>query len=205
MYKTLTSLTLLTFATVLLTGCQQKETKENLTQTFINKKYSYSMELPKTWGAIQPYGESFTLNLYDDLEEVGPNLPTAFDEEDKNQYYLSIEVFSDQNTKRETGQSWFDFYDKMRLQGHTYTKQKLDDNTTEVTLFGKSKQTCGLVKIGKTNESLSFENKCFDNKNDVEFYKQTCRLIEHKNQLYSFCYNNENNIHSNIIKSIKFE
>lgn len=196
---------LVSFGMLLVLGNGCIKTKESSLQTFINKKYGYSMELPKTWGAIQPYGESFTLNLYDDLEEIGPDLPTAFDENDKNQYYLSVEVFSDQNAKRENSQSWFDFYDKLRLQGNTYTKQKLDDNTTEIIFFGKPNQTCGLVKIAETNGSLSLENKCFDNNNDVEFYKHTCRLIEHKNQLYSFCYNNENNIHSNIVKSIKFE
>lgn len=202
--KVLTLSILVIVVTAVLVGCQQKETIGSSLQTFVNNKYGYSIELPKTWGAIQPYGEAFTSNLYDELETIGPDLPTAFNN-DRDQYYLDVEVFSSENTKREPNQTWIDFYTKFRLEGTTYLIQKWDETTTEIALLGKSGQTCGQVKTGESESELSFESKCFDNKNDAEFYKRTCRLIEHGAKLYSFCYNNENNIHSGIMKSIKFE
>jgi len=196
-----------------LSGCswfQPAEPKaESQLQTFVNNTYGYSIELPKTWGAIQTFGGSFTPELYDDLEEIGPNLPTAFDENDRDQYFLSIEIFSDENSKRNPNESWLDFYTRFRLDEINYDIQKWDDTTAEVTLLGKSGEICQQVKVPNpdptdTSGLTFFESKCFDSNNDTEFYKRTCRLIEHGAKFYSFCYNNGNNVHSDIMKSLKF-
>ncbi len=145
-------------------------------QRYQNKKYGYTIELPKTWGAIQPYGASFT-ELYEDLETIGPNLPTAFDD-DRNKYYLDIEVFSDQTNQRQANETWLDWYKKLRIKNEKYESMNYVNDrkykVTEITLF--------------------------DEKGD---YKRSCNLLEKNNKLYTFCFNRNNNIHTEIIQSIE--
>lgn len=171
---------------VLLTGCQQTAKTDTSTyksegpfgiemETYENKKYGYTVQLPKSWGAIQPYGSSFTDNPYDEMETIGPLLGNSFN---PNEHYLDIEVFSDKSAKRESNQSWIDFYKKLRLEGVKYETRPIE-NTYQSTEFVLS-----------------------DNAGQ---YTRTCWLMENNNSLYTFCFHRDNNIHWSIIHSIKLQ
>lgn len=175
------------FSLFLLVGCEQPSTNNSSTyyksegpfsiemESYENKKYGYSLELPKSWGAIQPYGSSFTDNLYDEMETIGPLLGNS---SDPNEQYIDIEVFSDENARRETNQAWIDFYKKFRLEGVKYEATPIE-NTYSRTEFVLS--------------------------DDAGQYKRTCWLMENNNTLYTFCFHRDNNIHWDIIHSIKLK
>jgi len=77
-------------------------------ERYENKTYGYSIEVPKSCGAIMPYGENFTDNLYDEMEEIGPFIPRSAICES---CYLSLDVFTD----KEASESWVDFYKRIYL------------------------------------------------------------------------------------------
>lgn len=169
----------------LLTGCQKADTIETSVyktkgpfsiemETFTDQKYGYTLDLPKSWGAIQPYGSAFTDDPYDEMETIGPFLPHSMNI-NFNEHYLDIEVFTDEATLREPNESWIDFYKKLRLEDAKYEERRMDNN--------KFTEIIGL--------------------NDAGEYKSTCRLMEGNDSLYSFCYHRENNIHQDIINSIR--
>jgi hypothetical protein len=89
---------------------------------------------------------------------------------------IKIEVFSDENATRKPNQSWIDFYMNLRLTGTKYDKSSLSGIYAEIIRY-----------------------------NNDEKYKDTCRLYDHKNKLYVFCYHKDNNIHWDIIKSIELK
>lgn len=212
-------------ATALLSSCQaqtsQPPSNAGDAQTFVSKANGYSIELPKSWGSINVFGATFNPGLGDDMEELGPNLPTAIEPDDRIKYYISIEIFTKNNSHLKQKQSWLDFYKELRLQDTHYLENKFDDNTTDITLLAKPQPKCGLAlmtpaEAEKDGQAVihmmdapkyqqGFYSKCLEYKNATELYSRTCRLIERGDKLYSFCYNNTNNLHNSIIQSIKFQ
>lgn len=210
-----------TLTCVAFSACQQPSASTgDYWRTFTNKADGYSMKVPKTWGAISTWGGSFTPNLYDEMEEMGPDLPTTMDARDNEKYYIALEVFDKNASAMKPNQSLLDFYKELNLKDQHYLEDKIDDHNTEITLLSKPQPTCGMMLMkakdtsigivmlddsGKPmNDAPVFEQKCFDNNNNAEFYSRTCRLIEHNDKLYSFCYNNSNSLHNQIIQSVKF-
>jgi hypothetical protein len=145
--KKLTALLLTISAIVLLAGCGGK--------AYVNKTYGYSITVPQGWGAIQPFDGKFVL-LYDTAETIGP-------EGGSKDNFINMEVFTATNSARNAGESWPDFYKRIRLNhGEKYTVDTMKSNypVTDITLSDAG---------GK--------------------YEKTCRLIEGRNNLYVFCFN----------------
>ncbi len=144
-------------------------------ERYKNKMYGYTIEIPRSWGAIQPYGGTFTDNLYEEMETIGPYL-----ESDKVwREYFYIEVFNKENTYHtafEKHETLFDFYEEFRLENKKYTENKFWENQNEI------------------KEFIEYEEN--------GDYLNTHRLMLNENTLYVFSYNENNNIHQGIINSI---
>lgn len=87
---------------------------------------------------------------------------------------MTIEVW-DENTIRKSNQSLVDAYIDSRLNGLKYDKQDHSEKFARIVRYDSE---------GK--------------------YRDTCKLSEHKNKLYVFCYQQDNSIHTDIINSIEF-
>jgi len=109
-----------------------------------NVTYGYSLILPKSWGAIQPFDGKF-VPVYDDADTIGPKDGNADN-------YIEIDVFNGKNSARKLGESWLDFYKNTILnRGEKYTIGTVNNNypLTEVTLSdagGKYERTCDLME-----------------------------------------------------------
>jgi len=148
-------------------------------ERYKNKMYGYTIEVPKSWGAIFPMANIFTDNLYEEMETIGPYLKSR----EAWREYLGIEVFGDgrinvKRTLKEYG-SWFDFYESSWLKNKKYTSSE----------EGVNKEGCKLKKYVELSENGE--------------YLRTYKLIENKNRLYVFSYDKDNGIHENIIDSIE--
>jgi hypothetical protein len=151
--------------------------KGDAMERYHNKVLGYSIEVPKTWGAIYPFAGDFTDDLYDGMETIGPNLGTG----DNGKYYIWMESFSPDNTANnafEDYDSLFDFYEAFRLKNKEY----------EIIPWEKSTKGYDIREFLITNEE-----------------GRTHRVILNKERAFVFVYNRNNSIHQHIIESFEID
>lgn len=178
---------LLAVSSILLTGCQNQPKEEDKIYTpkgpfsyemekYENNKYGYTIDLPKSWGAIWPYAGNFTDNLSDDLETIGPLVPFSYGISPN----LDVEVFTNDNSARKANQKWIDFYKELRLEKN----EKYQETPIEIN------------KYPATDIELLNNNGA---------YQRSCWLLENNNKLYTFCFHKENHIALDIVRSIQLK
>lgn len=139
---------------VLLLGCSQEADGTPLEmETFVNSRYGYTVKVPKSWGAIEPFGDRFQDDLYFDLERIGPRLAPA---EQDDRHFIDIEVFNWSNTARNRGESWVDFYSRLRLDAAPYEVyyHQGEQPRTMVIISGR---TCWLMEANATLYVFCFD------------------------------------------------
>ena len=154
-------------------------------ERYHNKMLGYTIEIPKSWGAMYPMGGTFTDDLYDEMETIGPYLGNGTNNIGHN---IETEVFSHKNTNKnafEDYESLFDFYEAFRLENKNYiTREESNKIITE---------------------NAGYPIKEFDELNEDGEYLMTRRVMLSNDSAYVFIYNKNNNIHVNIIRSIEID
>jgi len=85
-------------------------------ETYVNQTYGYSVLLPSDWGWI---GEMMGFgDYYDDMTIIGPA-----DGYEYSKYQIYLEAWNDMNAGREEDESWVDFYERLRLDGVSNSKE----------------------------------------------------------------------------------
>jgi len=133
-------------------------------ERYQNDMYGYSIDVPESWGAITPYGSFFQEELYDEMETIGPFIPSSAQCEG---CYMGIEVFTD----KDPNELWVDFYKSLRLIDGLYQEFTVSDSKFPTTIFtfteedGSYLSECWLVENLSGDKAYAF---CFSGQSIFE-------------------------------------